>query len=121
MNTIYYLLTQDSHIGYFHRNASDITHFYHAAGPVNYLLISPDGVLREVTLGPDLARGQVLAFTAPGECWKSSHLPAGVTECLISEVTSPGFDYADHEMATIELFESLFPHLIERVRGFVLP
>jgi predicted cupin superfamily sugar epimerase len=120
MNTIYYLLTEDSPIGHFHRNSSDITHFYHAGGPVNYVLISPQGELSKNVLGPDLGAGQVIAFTTPGQWWKSSHLPAGVSQCLISEVTAPGFDYADHELATVALFKTKFPDLVEGVRGFIL-
>ena len=121
MNTIYYLLTQDSPVGYFHRNKHDITHFYHLGRGAHYLLISPEGGLKEVTLGPDLAAGQCLSFTAPGGCWKSSHLAPGAEFCLISEVVSPGFDYADHEMASLAGFAADFPHLLERIKDYVRP
>lgn len=119
MNTIYYLLTKDSPIGYFHRNRHDITHFHHLGGPARYLLISPAGELEEVALGADLASGQCLSFTAPGGCWKSSQLAPGAESCLISEAVSPGFDYADHEMASLAGFAADFPHLLERVKDYV--
>src|SRR5690606_40803653 len=38
MTCIYYLLTADSPIGHFHRNRSDIMHFFHAGDPLTYYL-----------------------------------------------------------------------------------
>ncbi len=107
LNSIYYLLTAASPVGHLHRNRSAITHFHHHGGPATYLLVSPDAVLHEVVLGPDLRAGHVVSFTAPGGWWKASHILApGATDCLISEAVSPGFRYDDHEMATIEGIEA---------------
>jgi hypothetical protein len=41
-------------------------------------------------------------------------LPAGAPAGLISEFVTPGFDYADHEIADAALFERLFPQLRAR-------
>jgi predicted cupin superfamily sugar epimerase len=130
LNTIYYLLTAESPVGHLHRNRSAITHFHHDGGPATYLLVAPDGHLDEVVLGPDLAAGKVVSFTAPGGWWKASHILApGATDCLISEAVSPGFRYDDHEMATIEAMavelagttaEGDAGALIERLRPFIL-
>lgn len=130
VNSIYYLLTAASPVGHLHRNRSAITHFHHDGGPATYLLIAPDGGLHEVVLGPDPAAGHVVSFTAPGGWWKASHVLApGATDCLISEVVSPGFRYDDHEMATIgeiqaELAASVgrprAAEALERVRPYVL-
>src|SRR3712207_260007 len=54
LNTIYYLLTDDSPIGHFHRNRSDIVHFFHGGSPITYLLIFPEGRLEARILGPDI-------------------------------------------------------------------
>lgn len=118
-STIYYLLTTDAPLGRFHRNTSDITHLLHSGGPIVYDLISPAGEWRQVVLGRDLAGGQVLSFTCPGGWWKSSHLPAGIAAGLISELVAPGFDYADHQIADVALFERLFPRLRARWAGRV--
>jgi len=132
LNTIYYLLTAASPIGHLHRNRSAITHFHHDGGPATYLMVDPEGRLHEVVLGPDLAAGHVVSFTAPGGWWKASHVLApGATDCLISEAVSPGFRYDDHEMATIDGVEaelartipgpgSASAEVLERLRPYVL-
>lgn len=120
-STIYYLLSRATPVGRFHRNSSDITHFFHSGGPIVYCMISPEGGWREVVLGHDLGAGQVLVFTCPGGWWKSSHLPPGVEHGLISEIVAPGFDYADHAIADEALFSRLFPQLRARWAAYVSP
>jgi hypothetical protein len=124
LNTIYYLLTRDSPIGYLHRNRSAITHFHHLGGPSHYLLVSPHGETREVLLGPAPHAGHVVMFTAPGGWWKTSRLPPGVDECLISEAVAPGFRFEDHEMATFgKLAAELGDHreLLAGLRTWIRP
>ena len=119
MNSIYYLLTSESRIGYFHRGRYDITHFYHLGAPMHYLLLSPDGDYSEATLGPDSGAREVLSFTVPGGWWKSSFISKDDDYSLISEVVSPGFDFADHEMATSEYFLKHFPKHYDRLQEFI--
>jgi len=120
LNTIYYLLTAGSPVGYLHRNRSAITHLHHHGGPATYLLVSATGELREVVVGADLSAGQVVSFTAPGGWWKTSHVLApGATDCLISEVVAPGFRYEDHEMATVAGIAAAHPELLDRLRPFI--
>lgn len=118
-NTIYYLLTADSPIGHFHLNRSDITHFFHFGGPIEYLLVSPDGDLQRITMGKNRKRGEVLSFTCPAGWWKSSHLSEGVNRGLISELTSPGFCKQDHEIADLKEFAMRFPHLFDTCRDYI--
>ena len=70
-------------------------------------------------MGTDLAAGQVLKMTVPGGWWKASFLAPGVPECLISEAVVPAFDYADRELATVELVEAEHPRLLERLRPYI--
>lgn len=106
--TIYYLLTRESPIGHLHRNASDITHFFHLGSPIKYFTVSPEGVLDTFTLGANIDEGERLQFTVPGGHWKGSVLEKG--DCgLISEVVSPGFDWRDMEIAKKIFIEKSYP------------
>ena len=110
MTSIYYLLTDDSPIGYFHRNRSDIIHYWHAGSALNYLLINLQGEFTTAVLGPNIAEGEQLQLIVPGGYWKASHLTQGEYG-LLSEAVAPGFDYDDMVLATAEQMQRDFPNL----------
>ncbi|MCB1153977.1 MAG: cupin domain-containing protein [Deltaproteobacteria bacterium] len=108
MNTIYYMLTHESPVGYLHLNKSDITHFFHAGSPLTYHLVWPDGRHETRIMGPDVAGGHLLQMTVPGGVWKATQLVDGEFG-LISEAVAPGFDYRDWQIADEELVRREFP------------
>lgn len=124
INTIYYMLTDDSPIGHFHRNRSDIIHFFHAGSPMTYLTVTPEGQLNRTILGPDPAQGHVFQMTVPGGVWKASYLMGNNLMAgsfgLLSEAVAPGFDYRDRELATPEAFQQWFPHLWAELSPYTL-
>ena len=120
LTSIYYMLTQDSPGGFLHRNKSDIIHFHQLGASIKYTLVSPDGVLSEKVLGPDIAHGEALQLLVPGGWWKASRICAG-DYALISEAVSPGFEYADNEIATEELIQQLFPDIKRQLNEFIKP
>lgn len=101
MTSIYYMLTSDSSEGCWHKNASDIMHYFHGGGVIEYWVVAPEGEAQRVTLGGDLAKGQCLQFCVPGGYWKYAKLIEGEF-CLLSEAVSPGFDFADNQLASTE-------------------
>lgn len=106
MTSIYYLLTAESPIGHFHRNTSDIMHYYHAGDSISYYLIHPDGQLQTVVLGPDVMAGQTFQFVVKGGVWKASRIDSqGVYGYgLIGEAVAPGFEFADMQLGeTLDL------------------
>jgi len=118
MTSIYYLLTADSPIGHWHRNRSDIVHFFHLGGPIEYHVIHPDGRLERVVLGPDPRQGHRLQFTVRGGAWKMSRLPEGVDYGLISEAVSPGFDYEDMTLGSESALLEAYPEHRDVIVGF---
>lgn len=120
-NSILYFLDERSPVGHLHLNQSDITHFIHGPGPIRYLMVDPGGVLHERFLGTDTRNGEVPVLTCPGGWWKTSSLPDGVTQGLISEVVAPGFDFADQELMTEAGLAASFPHLLDRLRPYTSP
>lgn len=118
LNTIHYLLTDDSPIGHLHRNRSDIVHFFHCGSPLEYVLVTPDGELERRILGPDLGAGHVFQMTVPGGYWKATRLLGGEFG-LLSEAVAPGFDYRDRDLATAEHVQTLFPQLWDTLAPYI--
>lgn len=120
MSSIYYLLTNDSPIGFFHQNQSDIVHFFHSGSPIEYTLISPTGELTTQLLGPDLAQGHQFQLVVKGGYWKASRLLKG-SFGLISESVCPGFEYTDMEIASKSQMQTLCPDLVNKLEHLIKP
>src|SRR5579862_6893728 len=87
----YYMLTRDRPINYLHWLSSDDTHILIEGGPVDYFIFHPDGRAEKVTLGMDIAAGQVPVVAVPGGCWKALRLHDGVSYALMANALSPEF------------------------------
>jgi len=118
--SIYYMLTEDSPIGYFHKNESDIIHYFHAGSTLTYIIIEPNGELKKMKLGPDIFSDDLLQLVVKGGCWKATILEKGEYG-LLGEAVAPGFDYKDMEVGTKEKMRSLFPHLWKDIFQWVKP
>lgn len=119
LTTIHYMLTDDSAVGFWHKNTSDIIHFFHAGSPLTYFLLSPEGELSTKILGPNPRAGHSLQLVVPGGTWKATILRRGEYG-LLSEAVAPGWDVRDWEMATEDALRrvqpSLPPDLLQLVR-----
>lgn len=94
LSSIHYLLTREQPVGRLHCNRSTILHYLQDGGPVEYLLFDEQGALSRTVLGRE--PGQSLFLCVPGGVWKASRLLGDASHALVSEVVTPGFDYADH-------------------------
>jgi len=86
---VYYMLTRELPANYLHWLASDDTHILIDGGPVDYFIFHPDGRAEKVTLGRDVAAGQVLVVPVPGGCWKALRLHPGAGFALMANALSP--------------------------------
>ena len=118
MTTIYYMLTSERPISFFAVNESDLILFYQSGSPITIHLINQQGELESHVLGPDVTQGQVPQLIAPGGCWKAYELKQG-EYCLMSEAVSPGFDYRDMAMPTMQDLKAQYPQLVERCAQFM--
>ncbi len=118
MTSIFYMLTSERPIGHFHKNKSDIMHYFHLGSPMTYWTISPEGQLEKFILGSDLSQGHSLQLLVKSGYWKASVLEQGEFG-LLSEAVAPGFDYNDMTIATPDVLQTQFPHLWELVGQFV--
>lgn len=86
---VYYMLTAEAPVNYLHWLESDDTHILLDGGPVDYFIFHPDGSVEQVTLGRDVAAGQVLVVPVPGNCWKALRLRPGARFALMANVLTP--------------------------------
>ncbi|MBO1257017.1 cupin domain-containing protein [Alteromonas sp. 5E99-2] len=111
MTSIYYLLTRAEPIGHFHKNKSDIMHYFHAGDPITYYLIYPCGRLEEHVLGSDFTLGQKFQLIVPGGVWKASTIGTKANHGygLIGEAVAPGFEYEDMALGDTQELINEFP------------
>ena len=119
MSSIFYLLTSDSPINYFHKNLFGIVHYFHLGLPIKYHVITPEGQCSTTILGPDILAGHKLQLIVPGGHWKAAELmitskynvhgPPDIDYGLISEAVAPEFSYTDWTLATEEDIKKLVP------------
>ncbi|HEX9013665.1 MAG TPA: cupin domain-containing protein [Anaerolineaceae bacterium] len=95
---IVYLLTPDADsFSALHRLPTDEVYHFYLGDPVEMLLLFPDGISRNVTLGQDLLGGDEVQFTVPRGVWQGSHLKAGGAWALVGTTMAPGYANADYE------------------------
>ncbi len=118
LTSIYYLLTDDRPIDYFHQNQSDILHYFQTGSPITYLILSPSGKLNKVKLGLNFAQGEVAQLLVPGNHWKAAVLETGEFG-LLGESVAPGFDYRDMKLGKADYFRDAFPDLWSELAIYV--
>ena len=115
--TAIYFLLERHNTSALHRIPSDeVWHFYTGC-PLEIFVISADGTLTIIRLGPNPERGEVFQAVVPAGCWFGSKPAvdtatvdaAGAGFCLVGCTVAPGFDFADFEMANRTTLLAEFP------------
>ena len=94
---IYYLVTEGN-FSAFHRIRSDEMWHFYAGGPLELHVLNGSG-LSTVTIGRDVGSGELLQYVVPAGAWFASAPAQGSTYSLLGCTVSPGFDFADFELA----------------------
>ncbi len=92
---IYFLLARGERSHWHRIDAVEMWHYY-AGAPLS-LRIADDGRQRTVTLGLDLAAGEVPQAIVPVQAWQAAESCGDWT--LVGCTVAPGFDFAKFEMA----------------------
>jgi predicted cupin superfamily sugar epimerase len=92
---IYFLLARDEHSHWHRIDAVEIWHYY-AGSPLTLEITDADG-RRVVTLGPDLAAGEVPQAIVPAQAWQAAESTGDWT--LVGCTVAPGFDFSKFELA----------------------
>jgi predicted cupin superfamily sugar epimerase len=113
-SAIYYLLTEGS-FSAFHRIKSDeLWHFYHGVA-LNIHVLYPNGKYELRKLGSSISNGESFQLTIEAGCWFASVPvnPDGFS--FVGCTVSPGFDFADFELAKYESLAQIYPEQAELI------
>jgi predicted cupin superfamily sugar epimerase len=107
--TAIYFLLEQGNFSAFHRIKSDeCWHFY--AGQSLYVhVLHQAGEYELIRLGADIAAGEVFQAVVPAGAWFASETAPGGSFSLVGCTVSPGFDFADFELAAGTALASQFP------------
>jgi len=105
---IYYLLGRGD-FSAFHRIRSDECWHFYAGQALHLHVIDPDGAYKLARLGGDILRGEVFQEVVPAGCWFAAEPAPGSDFSLLGCTVSPGFDFADFELAEADALAALFP------------
>ena len=105
---IYYLLQQNE-FSAFHRIQSDeLWHFYDG-DTLKIYEINKDGSLNENILGLEIEKGQSPFCVVKAGNWFAAELITKSAYALVGCTVSPGFDFAEFEMAEKEKLVTQYP------------
>ena len=110
---IYYLLENEDR-SLFHRIQSDELWFFHVGEPLEIVSIEREQ-LTTTTLGNDIAQDEFPQMRIPANTWFGARVKNAKGFSLVSCVVSPGFDFADFELAKREDLIREFPHLKDAI------
>ena len=111
---IYYLLTPKT-VSAMHRLPGDEVFHFYLGDPVTMLQLWPDGSVKTVTIGNDLAKGHVPQLVVPAGVWQGSLLAEGGKHALLGATMAPGFDYADYVSGLRDELTARYPSAGEMI------
>jgi predicted cupin superfamily sugar epimerase len=92
---IYFLLARGERSHWHRIDAVEVWHYY--AGDALTLRITNDAGPRSITLGPDIAAGEVPQAIVPAYAWQAAESIGDWT--LVGCTVAPGFEFAAFELA----------------------
>lgn len=107
--SIYFLLTSERFSAFHRVNSDEGWHYYKGTQPVILYVISPEGKLSKIMLGPDFDMGQQFQYVVPANHWFAAAIPGSGNYALVGCTVAPGFDFADFELANKEDLQKKFP------------
>ena len=112
---IYFLISAEQPTTYLHRLVSDEVFHLYEGGPLEVLMLAPDGSSRVARLGLDLARGERPQLVIPSGTWFGTELVAGAPFCLIGCTVAPGFEFSDFELGDAAELSRRYPEQRQRI------
>lgn len=115
--SIYFLLKENEYSAFHRLQSDEIWHFY-TGGPCNIHIISPEGILKQETLGDDIDSDQNFQVIVPHGCWFAANPCSGSSYSLVGCTMAPGFSFEDFDLARYEELSRTFPKYSEIIRRY---
>lgn len=116
-STAIYFLLEGNDFSAFHRIRSDeLWHFYYGSA-LQIFIIHPDGKMEIINLGNNLAVNENFQCVVKAGCWFAARLEHRDSFSLVGCTVSPGFDFADFELANREILVNQYPQHKEIIQA----
>jgi len=112
---IYFLLPSNQFSSFHKIHQDEAWHFYDGA-PIKIHMIDDDGEYSNVIVGRNFKAGEVPQFVVPGEVWFAAEVMNENSFSLVGCTVSPGFDFADFELAKQDILIAKFPQHQEIIK-----
>ncbi len=118
-STAIYFLLPHGVFSAFHRIKSDeVWHFYKGCA-VNIHVIHPNGDYELMKLGNNFGEDESFQLVVPANAWFASEPMSSPGEyALVGCTVSPGFDFADFELAKADILIEEHPNHEQLIRSF---
>jgi uncharacterized protein len=117
--SIYFLLKRNQFSAFHKIKSDEIWHFYYGDALIVYE-IDVTGQLLVHKLGNDPDKGESFQCVISAGNWFAARLAPGGDYALVGCTVSPGFDFADFELATQNELLRLFPEHEEMIRELTI-
>ncbi len=107
--TLIYYLLKDNDFSAFHRIRSDEIWIHVAGDSLDIHTINPGGTYETERLGKNVAEGYSPVCIIEHGLWFGASLSSHSSFCLCTCIVSPGFDFADFEMADPGMLKNMHP------------
>ncbi len=106
--TAIYFLLEQGNFSAFHRIQSDECWHFYAGQTLHVHMIDPQGTYTLIRLGNELENGETFQAVVPAGYWFASETAPGGSFSLVGCTVSPGFDFADFELANALQLTAMF-------------
>ncbi|HYG98233.1 MAG TPA: cupin domain-containing protein [Terriglobales bacterium] len=116
-SVLYFLVTPDRHLC-LHRIRADQMYHHYLGGPLDVLLLYPDGRGEIATVGTDLRSGMRPQLFIPGGTFHVGRLRAGEPYALLGTTEWPAVEPSDVEIGDVDRLVVAFPTMREQIMRF---
>lgn len=115
-STAIYFLLENGNFSAFHKIKSDECWHFYAGQTLLVHIIHANGEWQTVKLGSNAMAGELYQFVVPANCWFASEPAEATTFAFTGCTVSPGFDFADFDLAKADALISFYPQHAAEIR-----